>query len=58
MDDRRGGRRLGRLDCAFNHAGIAGRHVEAVGKKTAVWSEEAFDRMIAVNLKEVWLWQL
>jgi NAD(P)-dependent dehydrogenase (short-subunit alcohol dehydrogenase family) len=49
---------FGRLDCAFNHAGIAGRHVEAVGEKTAVWSEEAFDRTIAVNLKEVWLWQL
>jgi NAD(P)-dependent dehydrogenase (short-subunit alcohol dehydrogenase family) len=45
----------GRLDCAFNNAGIAGWQVEAVGKKTAEWSEEAFDRMIAVNLKGVWL---
>jgi NAD(P)-dependent dehydrogenase (short-subunit alcohol dehydrogenase family) len=45
----------GRLDCAFNNAGIAGWHVEAAGKKTAEWSEEAFDRMIAVNLKGVWL---
>jgi NAD(P)-dependent dehydrogenase (short-subunit alcohol dehydrogenase family) len=45
----------GRLDCAFNNAGIAGWHVEAGGKKTADWSEEAFDRMIAVNLKGVWL---
>ncbi|MBV8131684.1 MAG: glucose 1-dehydrogenase [Alphaproteobacteria bacterium] len=45
----------GRLDCAFNNAGIAGWQVDAVGKKTAEWSEEAFDRMIAVNLKGVWL---
>ena len=45
----------GRLDCAFNNAGIAGWHVEAAGRKTAEWSEAAFDRMIAVNLKGVWL---
>ena len=44
-----------RLDCAFNNAGIAGWHVDAILKKTAEWSEEAFDRMIAVNLKGVWL---
>lgn len=46
---------FGRLDCAFNNAGIAGWHVDAAGRKTAEWSEEAFDRMIAVNLKGVWL---
>lgn len=46
---------FGRLDCAFNNAGIAGYQVGASGKKTAEWSEEAFDRMIAVNLKGVWL---
>ena len=45
----------GRLDCAFNNAGIAGWQVDAILKKTAEWSEEAFDRMIAVNLKGVWL---
>ena len=45
----------GRLDCAFNNAGIAGWHVDAAGKKTAEWSEAAFDRLIAVNLKGVWL---
>ena len=45
----------GRLDCAFNNAGIAGWQVDAAGKKTADWSEKAFDRMIAVNLKGVWL---
>lgn len=45
----------GRLDCAFNNAGIAGFQVDAGGKKTADWSETSFDRMIAVNLKGVWL---
>ena len=45
----------GRLDCAFNNAGIAGYQVNSVGQKTADWSEESFDRMIAVNLKGVWL---
>jgi len=45
----------GRLDCAFNNAGIAGFQVDASGKRTAEWSEESFDRMIAVNLKGVWL---
>ena len=46
---------FGRLDCAFNNAGIAGFQVDAGGKKTADWSEAAFDRMIGVNLKGVWL---
>jgi NAD(P)-dependent dehydrogenase (short-subunit alcohol dehydrogenase family) len=45
----------GRLDCAFNNAGIAPYQVAASGQKTADWSEESFDRMIAVNLKSVWL---
>jgi NAD(P)-dependent dehydrogenase (short-subunit alcohol dehydrogenase family) len=46
---------FGRLDCAFNNAGIAGYQVDASGKKTHEWSEAAFDRMIGVNLKGVWL---
>ncbi len=46
---------FGRLDCAFNNAGIAPYQVDASGKKTAEWSETSFDRMIAVNLKGVWL---
>jgi NAD(P)-dependent dehydrogenase (short-subunit alcohol dehydrogenase family) len=46
---------FGRLDCAFNNAGIAAYQVGAGGKKTADWPEEAFDRMLAVNLKGVWL---
>jgi NAD(P)-dependent dehydrogenase (short-subunit alcohol dehydrogenase family) len=45
----------GRLNCAFNNAGIAPHQVRAVAQKTAEWSEESFDRMIAVNLKGVWL---
>ena len=46
---------FGRLDCAFNNAGISGYQIGAGGKKTADWPEEAFDRMVAVNLKGVWL---
>jgi len=46
---------FGRLDCAFNNAGIAPYQVDASGKKTHEWSEDSFDRMIAVNLKSVWL---
>lgn len=46
---------FGRIDCAFNNAGIAGYQVDASGKRTAEWAEESFDRMIAVNLKGVWL---
>jgi NAD(P)-dependent dehydrogenase (short-subunit alcohol dehydrogenase family) len=45
----------GRLDCAFNNAGIAGFQVDASGKKTHEWADESFDRMIGVNLKGVWL---
>lgn len=39
----------GRLDCAFNNAGI-----EGVMTSTINCSEENFDRTIAVNLKGVW----
>ena len=45
----------GRLDCAFNNAGIAGFQVDASGKRTHEWADESFDRMIGVNLKGVWL---
>jgi NAD(P)-dependent dehydrogenase (short-subunit alcohol dehydrogenase family) len=45
----------GRLDCAFNNAGIAGHQVAASGQLTHEWSEASFDRMIEVNLKGVWL---
>ncbi|HXT80902.1 MAG TPA: glucose 1-dehydrogenase [Acetobacteraceae bacterium] len=46
---------FGRIDCAFNNAGIAGFQVDAAGKKTHEWSDASFDRMIGVNLKGVWL---
>ncbi|MFO1027244.1 MAG: glucose 1-dehydrogenase [Acetobacteraceae bacterium] len=45
----------GRLDCAFNNAGIAPWQVDARGLLTHEWSEASFDRMIEVNLKGVWL---
>jgi len=45
----------GRLDCAFNNAGIAGFQVDAAGKRTHEWADASFDRMIAVNLRGVWL---
>ena len=40
----------GRLDCAFNNAGI-----EGAIQPTADYGEEHWDRVIAVNLKGVWL---
>jgi NAD(P)-dependent dehydrogenase (short-subunit alcohol dehydrogenase family) len=45
----------GRIDCAFNNAGIAGFQVDAAGKRTHEWADESFDRMIGVNLRGVWL---
>ena len=42
---------FGRLDCAFNNAGIGGQIA-----RTADYIEEEFDRIIAVNLRGVWLW--
>jgi NAD(P)-dependent dehydrogenase (short-subunit alcohol dehydrogenase family) len=41
---------FGRLDCAFNNAGIVGTQ-----RKTADYDENEFDRIIAVDLKGVWL---
>jgi NAD(P)-dependent dehydrogenase (short-subunit alcohol dehydrogenase family) len=45
----------GRLDCAFNNAGINGSLAGVRGKLTAEWPEEAFDKLIQVNLKGTWL---
>lgn len=42
---------FGRLDCAFNNAGTEGR----TRTDTAGYPEEDFDRVVAVNLKGVWL---
>jgi NAD(P)-dependent dehydrogenase (short-subunit alcohol dehydrogenase family) len=43
---------FGRIDCAFNNAGIAG---PGGGARTANYPEEGFDQVIAINLKGVWL---
>ncbi len=40
----------GRLDCAFNNAGIAG----AIGASTHEYPEEDWDRVMSINLKGVW----
>jgi len=41
----------GRLDCAFNNAGIEG----TLAIPIAEYAEEVWDRVISVNLKGVWL---
>ena len=46
---------FGRLDGAFNNAGITGGQVGQGGRSTADWDEEAFDRIMAVNAKGTWL---
>jgi NAD(P)-dependent dehydrogenase (short-subunit alcohol dehydrogenase family) len=42
---------FGRLDCAFNCAGIVG----STGVLTTDYSEEVWDEVIRINLKGVWL---
>jgi len=42
---------FGRLDYAFNNAGIEG----ALAADTVSYPEDIFDRVIAINLKAVWL---
>src|SRR5690606_12337475 len=48
-------RTFGRLDCAFNNAGIGNHAIDSVGKRTADVEVAAWDRMIATNLTSVWL---
>lgn len=45
----------GRIDCAFNNAGVTGGQIGQGGRKSAEWDEEAFDQIINVNLKGTWL---
>jgi NAD(P)-dependent dehydrogenase (short-subunit alcohol dehydrogenase family) len=40
----------GRLDCAFNNAGIEGKMLD-----TVAYPEDIYDRVMAINLKGVWL---
>ncbi|WP_439813815.1 SDR family NAD(P)-dependent oxidoreductase [Zavarzinia sp. CC-PAN008] len=47
--------RFGRLDCAFNNAGIGAAELGAAGQKLGEMEEAAFDRLVAINLKGVWL---
>jgi len=46
---------FGPVDCAFNNAGINGTLAGVRGKLTAEWPEDAFDKLIQVNLKGTWL---
>jgi NAD(P)-dependent dehydrogenase (short-subunit alcohol dehydrogenase family) len=46
---------FGRLDCAFNNAGISPRHVGPAGQRTHEMSRASFDGMLAVNLTGVFL---
>ena len=46
---------FGRLDCAFNNAGIAPRHVGPSGQRTHEMSRQSFDDMLAINLTGVFL---
>ena len=43
--------RYGRLDCAFNTAGIAGQ----AGPTTIEYEEDDWDRVVRIDLKGVWL---
>ncbi len=44
----------GRLDCAINNVGLSATQVGAGGKRVADVSEEAWERLISVNLTSVW----
>ncbi|MFT3721878.1 SDR family NAD(P)-dependent oxidoreductase [Pseudorhodoferax sp.] len=45
----------GRLDGAFNNAGVSGGQIGQQGRRVGEWDEAAFDLAVAVNLKGVWL---
>jgi NAD(P)-dependent dehydrogenase (short-subunit alcohol dehydrogenase family) len=46
---------FGRLDCAFNNAGVAPRQVGPAGQRTHEMSRASFDAMLTVNLTGVFL---
>jgi len=46
----------GRLDCAYNNAGISGRGIAGTHRAlTADYPEERWQQVIAINLTSVWL---
>ncbi|ALJ18969.1 SDR family NAD(P)-dependent oxidoreductase [Microbacterium sp. No. 7] len=45
----------GRLDGAFNNAGLSGGQIGQGDRRLAEWDESAFDLAIGVNLKATWL---
>lgn len=44
----------GRLDGAFNNAGVTGGQVGQGGKLTAEWEEDAFEQIMRVNVLGTW----
>ena len=46
---------FGRVDCAFNNAGIGGREVGSAGQRVHEMTMASFDGMLAVNLTGVFL---
>lgn len=46
---------FGRIDCAFNNAGISGRSLGPTGLRMHELAREAFDGMLAVNLTGVFM---
>jgi NAD(P)-dependent dehydrogenase (short-subunit alcohol dehydrogenase family) len=44
----------GRLDCAINNVGLSASQVGAGGQRVGDVSEEAWEKLIAVNLTSVW----
>ena len=46
---------FGRIDCAYNNAGISPRNVGPVGQRTHEMSRQSFDDMLAVNLTGVFM---
>jgi NAD(P)-dependent dehydrogenase (short-subunit alcohol dehydrogenase family) len=45
----------GRIDCAFNNAGVAGAAVGPGRQRLHELSQTSFDTMLAINLRGVWL---
>jgi NAD(P)-dependent dehydrogenase (short-subunit alcohol dehydrogenase family) len=46
---------FGRIDCAFNNAGISPRNTDSAGQRTHELSQGAWDGVIAINLTGVFL---